>query len=87
MGSTIKVRISPNKFTDPDEDVISYSLEEKGKGKLPNWVTFNPEEIEVVYHPNDKNQRGIHIFELKATDKFNSSKNDEFKVEVFGTTP
>ena len=53
LGSTVKVRISHYKFIDPDKDVIYYSLEEKGKGKLPNWITFNAEEIEMVYHPNE----------------------------------
>jgi len=69
-----------NTFTDPDNDLLSYSIELQGGDPLPTWLTFESTDFKLTGTPLQSDV-GTYTIVLSAADEF-SEVSDEFVLTV-----
>lgn len=71
--------IPENTFFDDDQDTLIYTVSERNKDKLPDWLDFDP-VTNILFGTPTTN--GYNYIEIIATDKDSASVNDIFQITV-----
>lgn len=74
-------QLSSETFADVDSEELTYTSSDINGNNLPEWFTFNAENLSFEGFPNNDHV-GVYKVLVTATDEFGASASDEFNIEV-----